>query len=126
VVVTSSVLDFRALPGRASADPFSNLDAPGMSMRVVHLPAGVERKPHRHPHSCEAIFVVEGHGHFWEDGRAHRVDEGDCILVEMGTAHATLPDVDTAMKLVCFLPHPDLASNIEELDEVIRLEGPHG
>ena len=126
MVVTSSVLDFRALPGRSSADPFLNLDAPGMSMRVVRLPAGLERRAHRHPHSCEAIYVVEGRGYFWEDGRAQPVQEGDCILVEMGAAHATVPDTDNAMKIVCFLPHPDLASNIEELDELIRIEGPHG
>jgi quercetin dioxygenase-like cupin family protein len=123
LVVTSSALDFRALPGRSSADPFAGLDSPGFSMRVVRLPAGVERKPHRHPLSREAIYVVEGHGHFWEDGRVHRVGAGDCILVEAGAAHATVPDRDSAMKIVCFLPHPHLPANIEELDEVIRLEG---
>jgi quercetin dioxygenase-like cupin family protein len=123
VVVSSSALDFRALRGRSSANPFQRLDAPGMSMRVVHLPAGEERNAHRHPHSCEAIYIVEGRGRFWEEGRAHRVSEGDCILVAAGTAHATIPDRDVAMKLVCFLPHPDLASNIEELDEQIRIEG---
>jgi quercetin dioxygenase-like cupin family protein len=123
VVVSSSALDFRTLKGRSSADPFRRLDVPGMSMRVVHLPAGAERNPHRHPHSCEAIYVVEGRGRFWEEGRVHRVSEGDCILVAAGAAHATIPDRDVAMKLVCFLPHPDLASNIEELDGLIRIEG---
>jgi quercetin dioxygenase-like cupin family protein len=123
VVVTSTALDFRPLPGRSSADPFAGLDSPGMSMRVVHLPAGVERKPHRHPSSSEAIYVIEGRGHFWEDGRAHRVRAGDCILVEAGTAHATVPDADSPMKIVCFLPHSELSSNIEELDEMIRIDG---
>jgi quercetin dioxygenase-like cupin family protein len=123
VVVSSSALDFRALKGRSSANPFQRLDAPGMSMRVVRLPAGEERTPHRHPHSCEAIYVAEGRGRFWEEGRAHRVGEGDCILVAAGAAHATIPDRDVAMKIVCFLPHPDLTANIEELDELIRVEG---
>jgi quercetin dioxygenase-like cupin family protein len=95
-------------------------------MRVVHLAAGVQRKPHRHPHSCEAIYVVEGIGHFWENGQARRVKEGDCILVGPDIPHATVPDPDVAMKLVCFLPHPDLASNIEELNEEIQIQGPSG
>jgi quercetin dioxygenase-like cupin family protein len=123
VIVSSSKLDFRPLPGRTAADPFKSLDSVGLSMRVVHLAAGVERGPHLHPHSHEAIFVVEGTGHFWENGRARRVREGDCVLVAPGVPHATIPDRDAGMKLVCFWPHPDLASNIEELVEDIQVEG---
>jgi quercetin dioxygenase-like cupin family protein len=123
MVVRSSELDFRPLPGRSAADPFGGLDAAGLSMRVVHLAAGAKRRPHRHPHSYEAIYVVEGNGHFWENGRARRVGEGDCVLVALGVPHATIPDRDAGMKLVCFWPHPDLASNIEELDEDVQVEG---
>jgi quercetin dioxygenase-like cupin family protein len=94
-----------------------------ISMRVVRLDAGARRNPHRHPHSHEAIYVVEGAGHFWEDGRAHKVSKGDCVLVAPGVPHATIPDRDAGMKLVCFFPYPDLASNIEELDGEIELEG---
>src|SRR5919106_3331921 len=72
VVVSSSKLDFRPLPGRTAANPFAGHDAGGLSMRVVHLDAGAARSPHRHPRSHEAIYVVEGRGHFWEDGRARR------------------------------------------------------
>ncbi|MGH2694342.1 MAG: cupin domain-containing protein [Actinomycetota bacterium] len=124
MVVSASELDFRSLEGRSSADPFRSLDADGLSMRVVHLAAGATRKPHRHPHSCEAMYVVEGSGHFWEHGRAHRVEQGDCILVAPGVPHATIPDRGEDMKLVCFLPHPDLTSNIEELNEEIEVEVP--
>jgi quercetin dioxygenase-like cupin family protein len=123
VIVSTSELDFRPLPGRTAADPFKSLDADGLSMRVVHLAAGAERAPHRHPHSHEAIYVVEGKGHFWENGRARRVGEGDCVLVAPGVPHATIPDRDAGMKLVCFWPHPDLSSNIEELAEEIHVEG---
>ena len=123
MVVTSSELDFRPLPGRSAADPFTGIDAGGgMSMRVVHLDAGATRSPHRHPHSHEAIYVVEGRGHFWENGRARRVSEGDCVLVAPGVPHATVPDRDAAMTLVCFWPHPDLTSNIEEIAGSIQIE----
>jgi quercetin dioxygenase-like cupin family protein len=123
VVVSSTELDFRPLPGRTAADPFRSLDAGGLSMRVVHLPPGAKRSPHRHPHSHEAIYVVEGNGRFWENGRVRKVSEGDCVLVAPGVPHATIPNRDAGMKLVCFWPHPDLASNIEELAEEIQIEG---
>jgi quercetin dioxygenase-like cupin family protein len=122
VVVSSSELDFRSLPGRTAANPFAGFDTGGLSMRVVHIEAGATRSPHRHPHSPEAIYVVEGSGHFWEDGRARRVNEGDCVLVAPGVPHATVPDRDSAMKLVCFWPHPDLSSNSEEIAGRIQLE----
>jgi quercetin dioxygenase-like cupin family protein len=126
VVVTSSELDFRPLPGRSAADPFAGIDAGGLSMRVVYLDAGAKRSPHRHPHSYEAIYVVEGRGHIWENGSARRVSEGDCVLVAPGVPHATVPDQDAGMKLVCFWPHPDLASNIEEIAGQIHIHGSEG
>jgi quercetin dioxygenase-like cupin family protein len=122
VVVSSSQLDFRPLPGRTAANPFADDDTGSMSMRVVHLEAGATRNPHRHPYSHEAIYVVEGRGLFWESGYARRVSEGDCVLVAPGVPHATVPDRDAKMKLVCFWPHPDLASNIEEIDGQIHIE----
>lgn len=124
MLIRSSALEFRALPGRVSADPFEGVDAGRLSMRVVRLEAGAQRRPHRHPISAEAMYVVEGTGHFWENGQVRRVKAGDCVLVRPGVAHATVPDQDAAMELVCFLPHPDLASNTEELEEVIRIQGP--
>ncbi len=122
MVVTSSELDFRPLPGRTAADPFRGLDTGDLSMRVVHVAAGATRSPHRHPYSHEAIYVVQGSGLFWEDGRSRRVNEGDCILVAPGVPHATIPDRDAGMKLVCFWPHPDLSSNIEEIAGQIQIE----
>lgn len=122
VIVRASELAFRPLAGRSSADPFSGLDAGGVTMRVVHIAAGAERNPHRHPHSFETIYVVEGAGHFWADGRVSKVRPGDCVLVAAGVPHATIADRGDAVKLVCFLPHPDLASNIEELDQEIHVD----
>lgn len=123
VIVRASGLAFRPLDGRSSADPFAGFDVGGVTMRVVHVAAGGARKPHRHPHSSETIYVVEGTGHFWAEGRAYEVRPGDCVLVAAGVPHATIADRGDAVKLVCFLPHPNLASNIEELDEEIHVDG---
>jgi quercetin dioxygenase-like cupin family protein len=116
MIFGSSELDFRSLPGRSSADPFRDLGAGDLSMRVVRVAGGSSRRPHLHPHSSEAIYVVAGSGRFWEDGESRRIGPGDCILVMPGVPHATIPDVDSDMTLACFFPHPDLASNIEEID----------
>lgn len=112
-------LDFRELPGRWSADPFPDDDAP-VSVRVVRILPGVDRTPHRHPHSCEVVHVIEGRGTMWRDGTTVELAAGDVVLIPAGLPHATVAR-GGELRLVCFFPHPDLAGNTEELDGVIRL-----
>ena len=120
MIVKAAELRAMALPGRTSADPFGSNDDAQLCMRVVDVGPG-QRTPHRHPHSYEAMFVVHGSGHLWEDGDFYRVEPGDCILVPRDVPHATVPDEGTHLGLVCFFPHPDLASNLEELEGTIEL-----
>jgi quercetin dioxygenase-like cupin family protein len=122
VIVKAADLEAGALPGRMSADPFGPLDDAGLSMRVVEVAPG-ERSPHRHPQSYEAMFVVRGSGHLWENGRVYRVEPGDCILIPRDVPHATVADEGTPMTLVCFFPHPDLPANLQELQGTIDLTG---
>ena len=127
MIFRRSARRFRRLPGRVAADPFEGGAPEGLSLRVVRLEGGARRSPHRHPHSQEAIYVVSGAGVLWEDGVMHRFEGGDCALIEAGVPHATLPDPGTAMELVCFWPHPDLARNIEELtDTVVERDATRG
>ncbi len=117
-VVRSSELDFAALPGRASADPFrafTGMDDANVSVRVVRLVHDVNRTAHVHGHSAETVYVVSGHGTLWVEGQRTPLQAGDTALIPAGTPHATLPDPGAKMLLVCFFPHPDLATNIEEL-----------
>jgi len=102
------------LPGRRSADPFAGLGL-GVSARAVRIAPGVERRPHRHPHSAEVVHVVAGRGRVWQDGEQVDVGPGDWVHVPAGTAHATLA-VGGWLELACFFPHGDLAANLEELD----------
>jgi quercetin dioxygenase-like cupin family protein len=110
-----------ALPGRTSANPLSPAQgrANGVSVRVVEIPPG-PRTPHRHPHSCEVVYVVAGTGRVWEGERPTPVAPGDVVLVEPGVPHATVCTSAEPMRLVCFFPHPDLADNLEELDAPLR------
>lgn len=109
-------LDFVGLPGRWSADPFPGQGEHGISVRLVRLEPDPDRRPHRHPHSCEVVHVVAGDGHTWQDGDRTPVTAGDTFVVPTGVPHATIPLPGSHLELVCFFPHPDLSANIEELD----------
>jgi quercetin dioxygenase-like cupin family protein len=117
-------MDFHALPGRLSADPFGDSpEAQGLSTRIVRLWGGGRRSPHRHPRSAEVVYVAEGHGIVWVDGSAAPVSAGDVCLIPRGLPHATLPEPETEMSLICFFPDGELETNLEELDELIDVTG---
>ena len=121
-VTRSTELRFKALPGRDSADPFESIeekDGANLSVRIVKLSADPERSPHVHPNSAEAVYVAAGRGTLWVEGERTKIQAGDTFLVPAGSIHATLPDSDSEMELICFFPHPKLSENIVELDTPI-------
>ncbi len=118
-VVRAGTFPYADLPGRRSGDPLAGI-ATASSMRVVELAPAPGRRPHRHPHSEEVVYVRSGRGVVWIDGAVTEVEPGSVVHVPAGAAHATL--AAEPMELVCFFPHPDLAVNIEELDTTIELE----
>lgn len=110
-VFPAASLSFDALPGRRSADPFGGTAEVGV--RVVHLEAAPDRRPHRHPDSLEVIHVVAGRGRVREGDALTPVGPGDTVLIPAGVAHATLPDPGERMTLACFFPVADFTT--EEL-----------
>jgi quercetin dioxygenase-like cupin family protein len=120
-VVGPDELEFRAFPGRSTADPFNEAGRGESAVRQVVIEHVESRSPHRHPHSEEVVFVVSGRGRVWLDGTFHPVGPGNWYRIPAGTPHATMADPGERMSLVCFFPHGDLGSNIEELD--LLLEG---
>jgi len=121
-VVPAGALQFQQLPGRLSADPVPPDVAAGCSARVVRIAPG-PRLPHRHPHSAEVVYVVDGSGTAWEDDVPTAVGPGDLVIVPPGVPHATVASGTSDLVLVCFFPHADLAANIEELTGPIRHAG---
>jgi quercetin dioxygenase-like cupin family protein len=115
-VVGPDDLVFRDFPGRSTADPFEVAGKGASTVRQVVIEHVETRSPHRHPHSEEVVFVVSGHGRVWLDGTFHIVGPGTWYRIPTGTPHATVADPGETMSLVCFFPHDDLGSNIEELD----------
>ena len=120
-VVGPDELNFRDFPGRSTADPFKVAGRGASTVRQVVIEHVETRSPHRHPHSEEVVYVVSGRGRVWLDGTFHAVGPGTWYRIPTGTAHATVADPGEKMSLVCFFPHDDLSSNIEELD--VLLEG---
>lgn len=116
-ICCSSELDVQELPGRAAADPLSNVDQEEMSVRIVTLPSGLPRNAHYHPHSAEFYYVLKGRGVVWWNGTLHPVKEGDSVFLPKGYPHATVPDPGEEMNLLCFFPHPNLRENLVELKE---------
>ncbi len=122
-ITRSTRLRFAALPGRASADPLDGVGA-ASSVRIVRLHRTKGRRAHVHPRSEEIMYVIAGTATVWIDGVRERVRAGDVVHVPAGAAHATVPDADTDVELVCFFPDPDLASNLAETGHAVDTEGP--
>ncbi len=118
-VVPPGGFPYADLPGRRSGDPLAGSPT-SSSLRIVELAPTPGRRPHRHPHSEEVVYVRSGRGVVWIDGEVSEVGPGTVVVIPIGAAHATIPA--EPMELVCFFPHPDLAGNIEELDTTIDLE----
>jgi quercetin dioxygenase-like cupin family protein len=118
-VVGPGDLEYREFPGRRTADPFAAAGRGESTVRQVTIEPVATRSPHVHPHSEEVVHVAVGRGKVWIDGAFHPVGPGSWYRIPAGTPHATLADPGERMSLVCFFPHDDFASNLEELDLVL-------
>jgi quercetin dioxygenase-like cupin family protein len=119
-VVGPGDLVFRDFPGRSTADPFKVAGQGASTVRQVVIEHVESRSPHRHPHSEEVVYVVSGRGRVWLDGTFHDVGPGTWYRIPTGLPHATVADPGERMSLVCFFPHDEFASNIEELDLLLE------
>ena len=118
-VVNGADLCYLDLPGRRAADPLHGVES-SSSLRIVELVRTEGRALHRHPWSEEVIYVEAGRGRVWIDDDWYPVSTGDTVRVPAGSAHATLPDDGVEMRLICFFPHPDLATNNEDTDITVH------
>lgn len=121
-VVGPDELGFREFPGRTTADPFRTAGQGESTVRQVVIEHVSSRSPHLHPESEEIVHVIAGRGRVWLDGVFHRVGPGYWYRIPAGTPHATMADPGERMSLVCFFPHDDFATNIEELDLVLEAD----
>ncbi len=124
-VIAPGSFDGEGRPGRRSADPFATLAGGTSSARFVHIEPGARRNAHRHPESEEIVFVAGGSGAVWLDGTFHALSTGSWVQIPRGVPHATVTTDPDGITLACFFPHPDLNSNLDELDIAVpELEAP--
>ena len=124
-VVAAGSFGSEQRPGRTSADPFATAAEGTSSARFVHIDPGARRNAHRHPDSEEIVFVAEGSGAVWLDGRFHELTAGSWVRIPRGLPHATVTAAPDGITLACFFPHPDLDANLEELDVAVpEMEAP--
>ena len=107
--------EYQDLPGRRSADPLERAAAES-SLRLVELERTEGRRAHRHPLTEEIVYVEAGRGEVWIEGERHRVGPGDVVRIPRAAAHATIPEHDQHMRLICFFPHPALGENLEDTE----------
>jgi len=118
----ASELTFNQLPGRMSADPFAMFDIPSdgnISARIVNLSYDPDRNAHMHAKTVELSYVLSGSGELWLDGEFYSIEQGDSILIPRGIPHATIPDPEKTMQLLCVFPTADFSSNIAELAQKV-------
>ena len=77
--------------------------------------------PHFHKISTEMFYVVEGLLDFWEDGKIHQLNAGDCAVVRPLTPHAfgALRGHDADV-LVVVAPGVERFEYFRILSEVVR------
>lgn len=57
-------------------------------------------KAHKHNHHTEHVYIVEGNGIFYLDGKTMEVKAGDWIYIPKGAVHAVKTTSKSPMKVV--------------------------
>lgn len=97
------------LPGRLSLEIVSGENgADSVTLRLVEIavakPGEAARKPHRHLHFEECIYVLAGQGMTEADSGEHTIEQGDTILIPPGEWHVTRNTGCEPLKLLCYFP----------------------
>lgn len=95
------------------------------TLRVVELQPAAEtepRHPHKHEHTEELLYIVEGEGKTWIEGDVFDVEPGDTVFYPPGERHMTVNTGDGPLTLLAFFPHPDIEQDFV-LDEDTTFPG---
>ena len=77
------------------------------------------------PRARRSSSWPSGSGAVWLDGTFHLLSTGSWVRIPRGVPHATVTTDPDGITLACFFPHPDLDSNLDELDIAVpELEAP--
>ena len=77
--------------------------APTFAMRVFEVAPGGQTPFHHHPYEHE-IYVMEGQGTVWRDGKEVPLNPGDVLYIPADEQHQFKNASDTSFKFMCLIP----------------------
>jgi quercetin dioxygenase-like cupin family protein len=77
--------------------------APNFAMRVFEVAPGGHTPHHRHPYEHE-IYVMEGTGTVWRDGREVPIKPGDVLYIPADEQHQFKNAGGKPFKFMCLIP----------------------
>lgn len=77
--------------------------APNFAMRIFEVAPGGNTPLHHHPYEHE-IYVMEGQGTVWRDGREVAIKPGDVLYIPADEQHQFKNAGSGAFKFMCLIP----------------------
>ena len=77
--------------------------APNFAMRIFEVSSGGHTPLHHHPYEHE-IFVMEGQGTVWRDGKEVSIKAGDVLYIQANEQHQFKNAGNQAFKFMCLIP----------------------
>lgn len=117
-VVRSQAVAGRRAPNRTIYEYVSAAacGAEGVTLRIVEMDPPERsgpRSPHTHPYE-ETIYILEGEGEAWVEGRTYPVRQGEALLLAANHRHMLRNTGTGVLKLACFFPSPEIDSDTVE------------
>ena len=77
--------------------------APNFAMRVFEIAPGGHTPLHHHPYEHE-IYVMEGLGTVWRDGKEVTIQSGDVLYIPADEPHQFKNSTQNPFKFMCLIP----------------------
>ena len=77
--------------------------APNFAMRIFEVAPGGHTPLHHHPYEHE-IYVMEGQGTVWRDGKEASIKPGDVLYIPADEQHQFKNAADKPFKFMCLIP----------------------
>jgi quercetin dioxygenase-like cupin family protein len=77
--------------------------APNFAMRIFEVAPGGHTPHHHHPYEHE-IYVMEGAGSVWRDGKEVAIKPGDVLYIPADEQHQFKNAADKPFKFMCLIP----------------------
>ena len=91
-----------------------------LSSVLIRVPAGETVTPaHSHPNGEEMIYIIQGKGRVYIDGKVDEVREGTAVLFPQGSIHMLNNNGSEEMKVICFFAPPSDLSTYKFFEDIV-------